>query len=93
MPPSIDLDKLLLNSLLFRLWYHISFQSICATIFSFTLNLISVSLKLVIISEWLLRIPMLTTLQYLTRRKNGQEQIKLSRICGDLVELKDLQVV
>ena len=93
MPLSIDLDKLLLNISLVRYWYPISFQSIFATTFSFTLNLISVSLKLVRISVWSLRIPMLTTLQSLTRQKNVQEQIKLSSICGDIVELKDLQVV
>ena len=62
MPPSIDLDKILLNISLVSLWYPISFQSICATTFSFTLNLIAVSLKLVRISVWSLRIPVLTTL-------------------------------
>ena len=93
MPPAVDLDKLLLNSSLVILWYPISLQSICAAILSFTLNLIAVSLKLVMIDVWSLRIPMLTTVQYLTRRNNDREQIKLSRICGDLVELKDSQVV
>ena len=93
MIPSIDLDKLLLNSLLVSLWYPISFQSICATILSFTLNLIAVSLKLVRVAVCSLRIPMFTTLQSLTRQKNDQDQIKLSIICGDLVVLKDLQIV
>ena len=93
MLPYIDLDKLLLNRLLVSLWYPISFQSICAAIFSFTLNLIDVSLKLVRISICSLQITMLTTFQYLTQQKNGREQIKLYRICGDLVELKDLHVV
>ena len=69
------------------------FQSICATTLSVTLNLIAVILKLVRIAVWLLLIPMLTTLQSLTIRKNGQEQIKVSSICGDLVYLKDNQVV
>ena len=93
MLPSIDLDKLFLNNLLVSLWYLISFQSICAAIFSFTFNLIAVILKLVTTAVWSLCIPMLTTFQYLTRRKNGREKIKLSSICGDLVELKDRQVV
>ena len=93
MPPSIDLDKILLNSSLVILWYPISFQSICATNSTFTLNLIAVSLNLVRIDVWLLRIPMLTTLQSLTQQNNVQEQIKLSSICGNLVELKNRQVV
>ena len=93
MLPYIDLDKLLLNSLLVSLWYSISFQSICADIFSFTLNLTAAILKLVKIDVWSLRIPMLTTLQSLTRRKNSQEIIQLSRLCGDLIELKDRRVV
>ena len=70
MLPYIDLVKLLLNSLLVKLWYPISFQSICAAIFSFTLNLIAVSLKLVRIAVWSLHIPMLTTLQSLNRQNN-----------------------
>ena len=93
MPPSIDLDKIFLNISLFIFWYSISFQSICATTFSFILNLIAVSVKLVRITVWLLRIPILTNLQSLTGQKNGREKIKLSSICGDLLWLKDLQVV
>ena len=93
MPSSIYLDKLLLNSSLVSLWYPISLQAICATTFSFTLNLIAVILKLVMIAVWLLLITMLTTLRYLTQRKNGREQINLSSICGDLVELKYHQEV
>ena len=83
--PYIDLDKLFLNILSVCLWYPISFQSICADIFLFTLNLIAVSLKLVRIAVWLLLIPMLNTLHSLDRHKNVREQIKLSSICGDLV--------
>ena len=89
MPSYIYLDKLLLNSSLVSLWYPISFHSICSITFSYTLNLIAVILKVVRIAAWLLRIPMLTTFQSLTRRKNGQDQINLSSICGDIVELKD----
>ena len=89
----IDLDKILLNRLLVSLWYPIIFQSICAASFSFTLNLIAVSLKLVMIAVWSLCIPMLTIFQSLTRRNNCRAQIKLSSICGDLVDLKDLRVV
>ena len=66
MPPSIDLDKLFLNISLVSLCYPISFQSICTTNLSLNLNLIAVSLKLVGIVVWLLRIPMLTTLRSLT---------------------------
>ena len=93
MLPSIDLDKILLNSLLVSLWCPIILQSMCADIFSFTMDLIAVSLKLVSIDVWSLRIPMLTTLQSLTRQNNDRKQIKLSSICGYIVVLKDLQVV
>ena len=93
MPQDIYLDKLLLNRSLVSLWYPISFQSIFDTTFSFTLNLITVILKVVMIAVWLLRIPMLTTLQSLTRRKNGRDKIKLSSKYGYQVERKDRQVV
>ena len=66
MLPAIDLDRLLLNISLVNLWYHISFQSVCATTFSFTLNLIAVILKVVRMDVLSLRITMLTTFQYLT---------------------------
>ena len=50
-------------------------------------------LKVVRIAELSLCFPMWTNLQSLTRQENVREQIKLSNICGDLVELKDHQVV
>ena len=90
MPPYIDLGKLLLNSSLVILWHPVSFQSMCAIIFSLNFNLIAVSSKIVRIDVWSLRIPMFTNLQPLTQWKNGREQIKLSSICVYLVELKDL---
>ena len=93
MLPSTYIDRLFLNISLVILWLSIRSQYICDNIFSITLNLITVILKVVMIAVWSLRIPMLTTLQSLTRHNNGREKINLSSVCGDLVELKDRQVV
>ena len=66
MLPYIDIYRLLLNILLVVLWYPIILHLVCSTIFSVTLNITDVVLKVVRMVVPLLCIPMLTAFQYLT---------------------------
>ena len=50
-------------------------------------------LKKVKMAVGLLNIPLLTTLEYLTRQKNCRDQIEFSIICGDILELKYCKIV
>ena len=71
----------------------IFFQSFILFIFSFTLNLIAVILKLTITAKWSLLTPMLLTLQLRMRLKKLSEHMKLYIICGEFMIANNFQVV